>query len=347
MDKRIYICAAIVLLFALLALIAYNNFEIYQEKVPASPVREVYINPYYALEQWLNKTGHPVRIEKGWRSAEITGIPENVAVVHATAYNYSWANAEELILPWIEKGNSLLICLDYYDLEDIDENLLEFLSGLGIEKVEITNFSNDFKEENIPDFSWYFHFLINEDADIFTVRDNKGYARLAELSLGEGKLVITGFPLFMYNVYLKNEINAAIAWKLTGARATGGNMGVLFIQERQIAKSIFGKIMERGNLLPVIFSVLFVIILGFWMVIPVFGIVLEEKQKNSRSIRERFAAEISFLKKYKALDYYLDIYKREHKFAEQTRANVSDAKEKYNYREIINKLRSEINGKQL
>jgi hypothetical protein len=340
MDKRIYICAAIVLLFAMLAFLAYNNLEIYPEKIPKSPSRKVYNNWFYAMEQWLNETGHPVRIENYGSPEKIAASPETAAFVHAS--DCSWRDAEEILLPWIENGNSLYICLDFYDPEDIDENLLEFLSGLGIE-IDTTSFSDDFRGENIPDFGWYIHFLIDEDADIFTVRDNQGYARLAEVSAGEGKLTITGTPVFMYNNNLKNKINAVLAWELTGARTPEG---ILFIHMRNIEKSIFGRIMERGNMLPVIFSALLVIILGFWMVIPVFGLVFEERQKNSRPIKERFAAEISFLKKYKALDYYLDIYKREHRYTdERILTSVSEIKEKYNYREIINKLRSVTNGK--
>jgi hypothetical protein len=338
MDKRIYICAAIVLLFALLALLAYNNLEIYPEKIPVSPSRKVYSNWFYAMEQWLNETGHPVRVENRGSPEKIAASQETAALVHAS--DCSWEGAEEILLPWIEEGNSLYICLDFYDVEDINENLLEFLSGLGID-IDTTSFSEDFKGQNIPDFGWYFRFLIDEDADIFTVRDSKDNARLAEVSAGKGKLIITGFPVFMYNYNLRNDVNAALAWELTGARAEAG---FLFIHARNIEKSILGKIMERGNMLPVIISALLVIALGFWMVIPVFGLVLEEKRKNSRSIRERFAAEISFLKKYKALYYYLDIYKREHKFAEPVNANISEAKKKYSYREIIGKLRSVING---
>jgi len=340
MNKRIYICAAIVFLFALLALLAYNYLEIYPETISKSPSRKVYNNWFYAMEQWLNETGHPVRIENEGSPEKITASSETAVFVHAA--DCSWKGAEEILLPWIEKGNSLYICLDFYDPEDIDEDLLEFLSGLGI-KIDTTIYSDDFKGENIPDFGWHINFLVDEDADIFTVRDNQGYARLAEVSAGKGKLTITGFPVFMYNYNLKNKINAALAWELTGARA---ETGVLFIHMRNIEKSIFGRIMERGNMFPVIFSALLVIIFGFWMVIPVFGLVLEERQKNSRPIRERFAAEISFLKKYKALDYYLDIYKREHQFTDgQIFTNVSEQKEKYNYREIINKLRSVTNGK--
>jgi hypothetical protein len=340
MDKRIYICAAIVLLFALLAFLAYNYLEIYPEKINKSPARKVYNNRFYAMEQWLNETGHPVRIENKGSPEKIAASPETAAFVHAA--DCTWKDAEEILLPWIEKGNSLYICLDFYDPEDIDENLLEFLSGQGI-KIDTTTYSEDFEGENIPDFNWYIQFLIDENADIFTVRDNQGYARLAEVAVGEGKLTITGFPVFMYNYKLKNKINAALAWELTGARTSEG---ILFVHTRNIEKSIFGRITERGNMLPVIFSALLVIILGFWMVIPVFGLVFEERQKNSRPIRERFAAEISFLKKYKALDYYLDIYKREHQFTDEPiNTNISEVKEKYNYREIINKLRSVTNGK--
>jgi len=340
MDKRIYICAAIILLFALLALLAYNNLEIYSKKIPKYPSRKIYNNLFYAMEQWLNETGHPVRIENRGSPEKIVTSPETAAFVHAA--DCSWIGAEEILLPWIKKGNSLYICLDFYDFEDIDENLLEFLSGLGIE-IDTTLYSEDFEGEDIPDFNWYIHFLIDENADIFTVRDNQGYARLAEVSVGEGKLTITGFPVFMYNYKIKNKINAALAWELTGARTSEG---ILFIYTRNIEKSFFGRITERGNMLPVIISALLVIIFGFWMVIPVFGLVFEERQKNSRPIRERFAAEFSFLKKYKALDYYLDIYKREHQITDgQIFTNISEQKEKYNYREIINKLRSVTNGK--
>jgi len=91
--------------------------------------------------------------------------------------------------------------------------------------------------------------------------------------------------------------------------------------------------MERGNLLPVGISALLLIILGFWMAIPVFGLVTIEKQKSSRPIRDRFIAEIRFLKKYRALDHYLNVYEREKNPEEKTE------KKEYNYRELINQYR--------
>jgi hypothetical protein len=70
------------------------------------------------------------------------------------------------------------------------------------------------------------------------------------------------------------------------------------------------------------------------MVIPVFGLVFYEKQKTSRPIRERFTAEIRFLKKYGALNHYLEVYERELKLGENREINKT-----YSYRELINKLR--------
>jgi hypothetical protein len=94
---------------------------------------------------------------------------------------------------------------------------------------------------------------------------------------------------------------------------------------------MFGRIMDRGNVFPVIFSALLLIILGFWMVSPVFGLELNEKQKNSRPIGERFTAEVRFLRKYGALDHYVTVYERELKLEKNNTPCI--------YRDIINKLR--------
>jgi hypothetical protein len=134
----------------------------------------------------------------------------------------------------------------------------------------------------------------------------------------------------MYNNYLADSDNAVLTWELTGARAK--NTGVLIIQNRNIYKSLFGTIMEKGNLIPVFISAVILIILGFWMVIPVFGIVFNEKKKHSRPILDRFLAETRFLKKYHALDYYIKIYRREFKL-EKSGDSV------YNYRNILNELK--------
>ena len=101
--------------------------------------------------------------------------------------------------------------------------------------------------------------------------------------------------------------------------------------------------MERGNLVPVIISSLILIILGFWMVIPVFGLVLPEKQFTARPIKDRFIAEIRFLKKYEALNHYLHVYEREQKCI-RNECGSSEKEKIYNYQELINQYRRIFNG---
>jgi len=344
MDKRIYICAAIFLLLALVAYVLYSNLEIYKRTVFTSPSRDAITYAYYAMEKWLKETGHPVRFEMNFNPEKITGVEERVVMIHSSASR--WDNAEKFILPWIEQGGYLVISIEEYrGYSLVDENLLKLLSGLGITLGESASRENTPREQRLsrdeflPYLGMNVHFLFDNRKDAFTIEDNNGNIRLLEIPVKKGALTVTSIPLFMFNSGLREDVNAELAWKLTGARADGNNTGVLFVRERKLPKNILGKIMERGNLLPVVISAFLLIVLGFWMAIPVFGLTAVEKQRTSRPIRERFLAEIRFLKKYRTLDHYLDVYERE-----QSPLNVSENKKVYNYRELINQYRRMFDG---
>ncbi|MCL2210106.1 MAG: hypothetical protein FWC19_08690 [Treponema sp.] len=333
MSNRIYISAAVVFITALLGIIAYNSLEIYHE---TEHLRRVYPDRYYVLEQWLKETGNPVRVEhwKNLRALEL--IQEKTIVIYSSACR--WEDAGESLLSWVKNGNSLVICIDNQEINEIDYNLWPLLTDLGI-YVNKTSYSGDYFRGDTPHFAWDICFDIDENTEISTMKDNKNNIRLAEVSAGEGKLTVIGYPIFMNNNYMEKEANARLAWELTGERA--GGKGVLFIRTVNTEKSLFGKIIERGTLFPLGISVFLVIITGFWMVIPAFGLVFDEKPKNSRPIQERFSAEAGFLKKYRALDYYIDIYNRELQSSEnnENTESYSTRMENYNYRDIINKLR--------
>jgi hypothetical protein len=346
MDKRVYIFFGIIFFLDLVGFVLYSNLEIFESTTQISPSIDVTTNSYYAMERWLKETGHPVRFEKNFSPSKFAAVKERVAIIHASESR--WDNAEKFIIPWIKQGGCLIISIEYYE-DSLDENLSDFFSSVGItvlerdskENVPWNDFISDefVPKEPIPKFGGNVYFSYSGEYKAFDIKDNLGYIRLVELSIGNGMLAVTGRPSFMNNNYLKDEENAKLAWKLTGARAGGNNKGVLFVRERHIPKNMFGKIMERGNLFPVVISALFLIVLGFWMVIPVFGLTAVEKQTTSRPIRERFIAEIRFLKKYRALDHYLDVYERE-----QKSAGISENKKAYNYRELINQYRRIFNG---
>jgi hypothetical protein len=114
----------------------------------------------------------------------------------------------------------------------------------------------------------------------------------------------------MWSSGLGEEVNARLSWELTGERDTG-NRGVLFIRPSEMEADLLDELARRGRTAPLVISILVLTALGFWMVIPGFGVIREGGDRAARSIRERFLAEARFLKKYRALGGYLDWYIRE------------------------------------
>jgi uncharacterized protein YodC (DUF2158 family) len=360
MDKRFIICAAVIAVLVLLGLAANAFLEPYHRMARVPPTREAAVNNYLALERWLIQTGHPVRVEKRGGPAMIASGPEQAALVQASACR--WENAGAVLRPWIEAGNSLVISLEY---SFYDEGLADFLVSLGISadnfpfedgETEDAEDTTEPADEEIlnaeagggekppppagektaagnrsPDFDPRITFFADEAAGVFTIRDSGGVIRLARVSLGKGSLALIGRPWFMYNNNLNRELNARLAWELTAAKTGAENPGLLFIRDRRVTRGLFGKLADRGNTAPLALSALALIVLGFWMVIPVFGLTSNEKPAAARPIRERFLAEVRFLKKYGALGYYLEIYQRELKLEKEERPPA--------YRDILRLLR--------
>jgi hypothetical protein len=307
----------------LLAVLAYTSLEVRPRTFSRPPSREVLVNNFFALETWLRRTGHPVRFIKRGDPYRIIEAPEKTVFLQASAFD--WENAGEPLKNWIAAGGFLLVSLEPPPYEDAD--LAAFLEGFGISPAFFDGFPDDTGEgdgetaghkeepppEPAPDFDPALWFSLPEEpaAPAFIIKGGEGLIRLAGIPLGAGAAVFIGTPRFMENDYLEREANARLAWELTGARTGGDTPGVLFIRGRRQVKSLFGRLADRGNFLPLGVSLLILITTGFWMVIPPFGLLFQEKKASGRPIRDRLLAEIRFLKKYRALETYPEVYIRE------------------------------------
>jgi len=340
MNKKIYITVIITFMIALIAFLFFLFFEIYDYKDYIYPTREISRNSFYAMEQWLKETGHSVRSENSLYSSDFLDITEKIIIANSSVLDFIY---KDRIIEWIKNGNYLVLHLDRYSSTS-DEYMIAFLSDLGITFDYIQpstspneEINNDEKTyEDFPDLQTRIEFYINTDYEFYSLTDNFDSIKLVEIKIGEGAFTVTGTPLFMHNNYLDKEKNANFSWRLTGARDDG--QGVLFVSPQgwQPSESFLEIIKSKGNLLPVIVSALLLIITGFWMVIPQFGLVFEEKQRVLRPISDRFSAEIKFLKKTNSLDYYLKFYDLE---------NKSEEEKKYNYRNLINQYRRLNDGR--
>jgi hypothetical protein len=143
------------------------------------------------------------------------------------------------------------------------------------------------------------------------LKDSEGNIRLVRTALGKGLIAVTGACFFMYNYGLENETNARLAWELTGGSLGPGRPALLFVRGRGGSGGLWGILEERGNLLPPALSALALVFIGFWMVLPGFGVPLREETRRRLSITGRFSSEARFLRRYGALDAYLEVYLRE------------------------------------
>lgn len=340
MDKKIFICAAIILFFAVIGALAYNYLETYTITRNLNPNREARRNNFLAMERWLRKTGLSFRSNESININKLSDVKDKVVILNS--WINVWGNTDEII-PWVIKGGCLVLCLDDFNLKKSET----FLSGFGVKIIE-TDYLNKNVITSPVSFSSYLSFEILElesgfnTKNINTIIDDDDIIRLVEIPLGNGMITVLGEPIFMYNHFIEEKENAYLTWRLTGEQIIDNNKSILFIRpyDTNLSKGLFGTIMEKGNLIPLIVSMFILIFIGFWMVIPGFGLVFAYKQRNSRPIKDRFAAEIRFLKKHNALDYYLS----EHKHTNESEEDENKTN-KYNLHDLINKYRRVFNEK--
>jgi hypothetical protein len=297
---------------AILGIFAYTQLEIYPRSRTLRPVREALENEYLALERWLARTGRSLRTESWGNPEAVIAAPEKTVFIQ-TSFFYWSADAGDLLLPWIEEGGVLIIALDDPWYEE-DEDFASFLSRLGITRNGREDWDAALPYFKDPDFDPDTALDVTGDAlpgETLALTDHGGTIRLIRTSLGRGSVTVTGIPYFMQNFRLEKSQNAVMTWDLFSAGGAGENPGVLFIRGEKIVRSFWGKLAERGNFIFLIISIPLVLVIGFWMVLPGFGPVIKEAAEPLKSIRERFAAEGRFLRKYDALDTYLEVYVRE------------------------------------
>ncbi|MDR1421073.1 MAG: hypothetical protein LBI86_11925 [Treponema sp.] len=352
MNRYVGIFGMVLAVFAVLGIIAYTQFEIRPVKKRFSASREVRANDLAALERWLDANGHPVRSLPEGDSYSVEAAPEKTVYIEAASFKWEYSNLDS-VASWIRSGGNLIVSLDYVPGED--SSLAAFLEsfGVGVEEYPFLSSEDEGEvppetpEEEYPHFDYRIRFVIHNlpdiRSDVITVDGN---IRLAVISAGEGRLTVTGRPVFMANASITGEANARLAWELFDAEEGG----VLFVRGRRVIKSFFGKFAERGDFRPFCLSLLLLVAAGFWMVIPGFGLVRDEKELSLRPIEERFRAEVRFLKKYDSLAVYLDSYVRELRRILRLRGGTAetgetgrigaalDSGKKMRYREIIRDL---------
>jgi len=301
----------------LLALAGWALFEIEPTIKYLPPSREARRNEYLALDRWLQSRGIPVREESSGGLSMISNAPEKHIFIQASLFR--WNNeAPEYLAHWVEEGGHLYLILDYQTISASylahgpdwvfpDEVPFLLLKEFGITAGEGAEQPGLHYNTGAPSFDHGVSFEISEEYGALNIRDWTGLTRLIQVNRGKGKFTVSARPRFLLSEYLDRAPNARLAWAVFGAEGEAW----LFIRGATKVQGLFGSLWRQGNLSVLIVSILVLIIICFWAVLPLFGLVKEDDEEPGKPLRERFLAEGRFLKRYGALDIYRETYLKE------------------------------------
>ena len=311
----------ILVVIIMIGVFCYTRLELVETTRWKSPSREAQANPYLALDRWLASAGLSVRVLS---SGTIGMIPAGEQTVFMECNRVNWAGSaaavEKTLVPWARNGGRLIVSIDTYENPDLEA----FMEALGLklmspgeteaEEAETENpeaEERETKTELLRSFfnSWRFQ-VIEKKPFVDRILIMKGLDKsigLVKLETGGGWVVFTAGAAFLHNYTLTGE-GAALAGNLF---LEAPDRKVLFVRGLAGERRFFGNLAERGNPAALLAALALVIITGFWMVLPPFGRYRPETEKPGKPLRERFLAEGRFLKKYGALDRYLEAYERE------------------------------------
>jgi hypothetical protein len=295
-NSRVIVIVVAIAVFGILAGLFFANFEIYQGEKQIEPSRLVRQNVYLAADRWLNRSGHPVRVEKWGNGGTLASASEKTALIFTSSFD---KRDYGQLTTWLDSGNSAALFID----SPLTDELTDYLASFGI----ICSVDDE-------DYDIIFEFNGNESS-LITVPSG----------FGNGELSVTGIPYFMQSRILAKtysdytDDNFRLTWFLSGERDPK-QKGILVIRSKAASAGetrnwreegtpdFFAKLREAGSILPVAISALLTLLIGFWMTLPVFGKLQKDVERPGKPIRERFRAEGLFFKKYNALGTYLAIY---------------------------------------
>jgi len=296
--------AVAVVLLSLLGFALYSLFEIVSETKYLPPSREARLNEYLALDRWLESYGIPVRVEDRGDFSVLSQAGEKRIFIQASLFHWEGAQTEYLTR-WVEEGGWLFIALD--NIREMEMEGFRFLE----DEFGIKAFARRSEYRYDPESPGFDRGVSFEPLGevLLSLGDSGGNIKLIQVRRGKGTLTVTGEPRFLQSVNISETPNARLAWALFAADSDEG--GWLFIRGKAKVSGLLGSLFRQGNLTVLLVSLLVLLSIGFWSVLPTFGLVRGEEAKPGKPLRERFLAEGYFLKKYVALDSYLAVYAKE------------------------------------
>lgn len=325
--KRNYIIAfGILAILTTLALAAWNLFETEPVAKQMPPSREARRNPYLALDRWLLESNISVHAKSSCDLTTISRSAEKNIFIQASLFEWS-DEAVYHFINWVKEGGHLFLVLDYTAIPhnsylSIEENWsykdnepFFLLEEFGISAETGGGSNGRYHDSASPVFGKDVFFNVFEDFVYDTppilVKDWTDLNRLVQIKHGKGKITVSGEPRFLFSNFIGSAPNTRLAWAIFSGEDNAGQNGWLFIRGAAKTHGLLGSLWQEGNFPVLIISILVLLVICFWAVLPMFGLVGKDNERPLKTLRERFLAEGRFLKHYGALTLYSNTYVKE------------------------------------
>lgn len=295
--------AYILLLLVIVGLsaFAYYKLEYRIEEVDQGFQGEALTNPYLAAEYFLRNMGQ--KSEKIKLFVDTQKQLENNDTLLVPSSRIAFDNRRSTqLLEWVEAGGHLIITGKPYleDESNIRDHILDKL-GLYIERRALKE-GQDQDEQPVNldieddddfwqvDFDDYLVVSFAEKFDqdiIWTIVDNDRI-HAVQLRLGDGRLTLMSDIRMFRNDYIESYDHAAFLYELTKDQLSSAEAGTFYYSLYEDYISLIKWLWDNAQ--PLIISILFIIIIVLWMLIPRFGPLINIHQPIRRRFLEHLSA---------------------------------------------------------
>ncbi len=290
----------------------FKDLERYEKTVVTPPSGLAVRDPYLVFRRWMEQSG--VKLSYGSTDDLAEGYDDYDVIFLDTRYLSE--NPEAPILwkslqSWLSVGGELRIFLNDDYQNEFPSTTMDVLNKYGLKVINISDDNGIIdgrliqsgKIQKIVTMNSQTVLQFSAPPEILSyieTNDGDGY-HLVSLSIGKGRMILTGAPVFLENYFIGELDNADFAWELVGGRS--GGKSVLFLLGGET-----GVPFHDNPWLPVlVISWIITAAMLIWRLLVRRESMSAPLPQTGSDIKLRLAAEGAFLWRHGCTDSYLAV----------------------------------------
>jgi len=283
----------------------YSNIESHKVEVDKGFKGEALSNDYLAAEYFLLSMGQSAKKIKLFSPAQTVLNAHDTLLIPNVRLSFDQRRSNEM-LEWVESGGHLIITAQV-DSEKLSEQPDHILERLGI-KLERQSLAEESEKSELPvnissldnedfllvDFDDYLTVVKTNDFDAGVIwsADDVDRTHAIQIKFGRGKVTVLSDMRIFKNEYIDSYDHAAFLYSLTQGAYENVDTSVFYYSLFEDQMSLIQWLWQNARLL--IISLLVVIVIVLWRLIPRFGPLINVHQPIRREFLNHLSAAGNF-----------------------------------------------------